>query len=50
MKTYIVTYTCDCGDTYENTTVESRTYTGAYIAVDLRLPSGSDIISICVQE
>lgn len=50
MKTYIVVYTEDCGSTYQNTTVESASYTSAYIAVNLMLPSSADIISVSVQE
>ncbi len=50
MKTYLVTYTQDCGSTYQNTVVESLSYTGAYIAVDIMLPAGADIVSVAVQE
>lgn len=46
MKKYIVTYTNDYGDTYEYCEVESESYTGAYITVDMRLPSCGAITSI----
>lgn len=50
MKKYIVTYTKDYGHTYENTVVESRTHTGAYIIVDLTLPAWAAIISVVSEE
>lgn len=46
MKKYIVTYTKDCGDTYECREVESESYTDAYVIVDLTLPSYAAITSI----
>ena len=46
MKKYIVTYTYDFGNTYECCEVESKTYTGAYIIVDMTLPACAAITSI----
>ncbi|MBQ7407537.1 MAG: hypothetical protein IKA53_04405 [Clostridia bacterium] len=46
MKKYIVTYTKDYGDTYECREVESASYTGAYIIVNLMLPSYAAITDI----
>lgn len=46
MKKYIVTYTKDLGDTYESREVESETYTSAYVAVAMTLPSFAAITSI----
>ena len=50
MKKYIVTYTKDYGRTYEHTTVMSMSHTGAYIIVDLTLPSYGAIISVVSAE
>ena len=50
MKKFIVTYTKDYGRTYENTTVVSASLTGAYIIVDLTLPSYAAIISVVSDE
>ncbi len=46
MKKYIVTYTKDYGDTYEYQVVESKSYTYAYVIVDMTLPSYASITSI----
>ena len=46
MKKYIVIYTKDYGDTYESREVESATYTAAYLAVHMTLPSYAAITSI----
>ena len=46
MKKYIVTYTEDYGTTYECREVESESYTGAYVIVDMTLPSYAAITSI----
>lgn len=46
MKKYVVTYTTDYGITYECREVESESYTFAYVAVDLTLPSYAAITSI----
>lgn len=46
MKKYIVAYTNDYGNTYESCEVESDSYTGAYIIVDMTLPAYAAIVSI----
>jgi hypothetical protein len=46
MKKYIVAYTNDYGNTYESCEVESDSYTGAYIIVDMTLPACAAITSI----
>ena len=46
MKKYIVAYTKDYGNTYEFCEVESESYTGAYVIVDLTLPSYAAIATI----
>ena len=46
MKKYIVTYTKDCGGTYEYREVESESYTAAYVIVDMTLPDYAAITSI----
>ena len=46
MKKYIVTYTKDYGATYECLEVESRSYTFAYLIVDMTLPAFAAITSI----
>ncbi len=46
MKKYIVIYTSDFGTTYEYLEVESESYTGAYITVDMTLPSYAAITSV----
>lgn len=46
MKKYIVAYTNDYGNTYESCEVESESYTGAYIIVDMILPAYAAITSI----
>ena len=46
MKKYIVTYTKDYGITYEYREVESKSYTDAYVIVDMTLPTYAAITSI----
>jgi hypothetical protein len=46
MKKYIVTYTEDYGITYEIREVESKSYTDAYVIVDMTLPAYAAITSI----
>lgn len=46
MKKYIVTYTQDYGITYECREVESKSYTDAYVIVDMTLPTYAAITSI----
>ncbi len=46
MKKYIVTYTKDFGDTYEYREVESKSYTDAYMTVDMMLPSYAAITNV----
>ncbi|MBQ7386533.1 MAG: hypothetical protein IJW03_00015 [Clostridia bacterium] len=46
MKKYIVIYTSDYGNTYEYREVESESYTGAYVMVDMTLPSYAAITGI----
>lgn len=46
MKKYIVIYTKDFGDTYEYREVESKSYTDAYMIVDMMLPSYAAITNI----
>ena len=46
MKKYIVIYTNDFGTTYEYCEVESESYTGAYVTVDMTLPSCAAITYI----
>ena len=46
MKKFIVTYTVDHGATFERREVESRSYTEAYLIVDMTLPSHGAITSI----
>ena len=46
MKKYIVIYTKDYGITYESREVESKSYTEAYLLVDMTLPSYAAITSI----
>ena len=46
MKKFIVTYTVDCGITYECREVEGKSYTDAYLTVDSLLPSDAAITSI----
>jgi len=46
MKKYIVIYTNDFGSTYEYREVESESYTGAYVIVDMTLPACAAIARI----
>ena len=46
MKKYTVIYTKDYGITYECREVESKSYTEAYLIVDMTLPSYAAITSI----
>ena len=46
MKKYIVIYTQDYGTTYEYREVESKSYTDAYMTVDMTLPSYAAITNI----
>ena len=46
MKKFIVTYTKDYGITYECLEVESKSYTYAYLIVDMTLPAYAAITSI----
>lgn len=46
MKKYIVIYTNDFGTTYECREVESKSYTEAYVIVDMTLPSYAAITSV----
>ena len=46
MKKYIVTYTKDYGATYECREVESKSYTLAYLLVDMMLPADAAITDI----
>lgn len=46
MKRYVVTYTENFGNSYECRVVESDSYTGAYLIVDLALPSCAAITCI----
>ena len=48
MKKYIVTYTKDCGGSYEYREVESESYTGAYVIVVLTLPDYAAITNIAL--
>ena len=46
MKKYIVIYTNDFGTTYECREVESKSYTEAYVIVDMTLPAYAAITSV----
>lgn len=50
MKKYLVTFTRDYGETYENRLVECDSFTGAYIKVDLTLPPHGAITDISTVE
>ncbi len=46
MKKYIVVYTNDFGTTYECREVDSKSYTEAYVIVDMTLPACAAITTV----
>lgn len=46
MKSFIVEYTLDCGETTHRERINADDYTKAYINVYAKLPKGADIIDL----